>query len=235
MDQQTLWIVAALGVGTLFGVFWRMRGGFGPMNLRAVGIVLVAALASVLAIGKAETITAAMGILGAIAGYLFGAKPNKSEEEAASAGGGVDAKRATFGNNAKVAGRDINDTVNNIAKMLGDVQDMANATIQNLELITKATRPGLRRRRQSSFRWIAQDGSLRRRLQELPVKKDLDWTQEWIDLCLNDPSCLAEIDDFVRRWAAAGWTAAEASFDNTGEGLDVAITFEREIMIPSLK
>ena len=44
MDQQTLWIVAALSVGTLLGVFWRMRGGFGPMNLRAVGIVLVAAL-----------------------------------------------------------------------------------------------------------------------------------------------------------------------------------------------
>ena len=84
MDQQTLWIVAALTASTLIGTFWRMRGGFGPMNLRAVGIVLIAALASILAIGKSENLTAAMGILGAIAGYLFGAKSTKSEEASAS-------------------------------------------------------------------------------------------------------------------------------------------------------
>lgn len=56
------------------GVFWRMQGGFGPFNLRAVGIVLVATLAALLALKDTSSLTAAMGILGAIAGYLFGIK-----------------------------------------------------------------------------------------------------------------------------------------------------------------
>jgi hypothetical protein len=73
------WIIAALGAGCLFGVFFRMKPGFGPFNLRAVGIVLVATLASLLALGDASSLSAAMGILGAVAGYLFGLKDDKSQ------------------------------------------------------------------------------------------------------------------------------------------------------------
>jgi hypothetical protein len=51
-----------------------MKSGFGPFNLRAVGIVLVATFAALLAVGNQNSLTAAMGILGAIAGYLFGIK-----------------------------------------------------------------------------------------------------------------------------------------------------------------
>ncbi len=54
-----------------------MQGGFGPFNLTAVCIVFVATLASLLASQDAGGITAAMGILGAIAGYLFGIKDEK--------------------------------------------------------------------------------------------------------------------------------------------------------------
>jgi hypothetical protein len=66
------WIIAAFGFVTLGGVFWRMKGGFGPFNLRVVGIVLVATLASLLALQATQALAAAMGVLGAIAGYLFG-------------------------------------------------------------------------------------------------------------------------------------------------------------------
>jgi hypothetical protein len=68
------WAICVLGTVTLVGVFWRMQGGFGPFNLRAVGIVFVAILASLLASQDAGGLTAAMGFLGAIAGYLFGIK-----------------------------------------------------------------------------------------------------------------------------------------------------------------
>jgi uncharacterized membrane protein len=74
MTNQLVCIVAVLGAGTLIGVFVRMKPGFGPFNLRVVGLVLVATLASVLAFADSKALTAAMRILGAIAGYLFGLK-----------------------------------------------------------------------------------------------------------------------------------------------------------------
>lgn len=72
--EQTSYIVAGIGALTLLGVFWKMRGGFGPFSLRAIGIVFVATLSALLALTDAGSITAAMGILGAIVGYLFGIK-----------------------------------------------------------------------------------------------------------------------------------------------------------------
>ena len=66
------WTISILGGIALLGTFWRMHGGFGPFNLRAVGIVFIATIASLLALQDSAALTAAMGILGAIAGYLFG-------------------------------------------------------------------------------------------------------------------------------------------------------------------
>lgn len=74
MEQQLIWIIAGLGAIALIGVFARMTKGFGPFNLRAVGIVLLATFASLLGFRDGGSLTAAMGILGAIAGYLFGIK-----------------------------------------------------------------------------------------------------------------------------------------------------------------
>ena len=74
MNNNIIYIIAALGFVTLIGVFYRMEHGFGPFNLRVVGIVLIATLASLLALHDANSLTAAMGILGSIAGYLFGIK-----------------------------------------------------------------------------------------------------------------------------------------------------------------
>lgn len=75
-DEYRMWgvtlLVASFGAGTMYGVFRRMQGGFGPFNLRVVGIVLVATLAALLGTIGADTRTAAIGILGAVAGYLFG-------------------------------------------------------------------------------------------------------------------------------------------------------------------
>jgi hypothetical protein len=74
MSDYLIWLIGALGFVAVIGVFCRMKDGFGPYNLRAVGIVLVATLASLLGLKDASCLTAAMGILGAIIGYLFGIK-----------------------------------------------------------------------------------------------------------------------------------------------------------------
>ena len=79
MNDYIVWIIAVFGLVTLFGVFYRMQGGFGPFNLRAVGIVMVATFAALLAMKDRSSLTAAMGILGAIAGYLFGIRDSKTE------------------------------------------------------------------------------------------------------------------------------------------------------------
>jgi hypothetical protein len=70
-------LISLIGGGTLFGVFKKMQRGFGPFNLRVVGIVLVATLAALLSVLYQDSINAAMGILGAIAGYLFGLKAER--------------------------------------------------------------------------------------------------------------------------------------------------------------
>lgn len=77
--DHIVWIIAAVGGLTLIGVFIRMTQGFGPFNLRVVAIVLVATFASLLALHDGGSMTAAMGILGAIAGYVFGIKDSNSK------------------------------------------------------------------------------------------------------------------------------------------------------------
>jgi hypothetical protein len=74
MAITLMWIIAGLGLIALLGVFWKMQNGFGPFNLRAVGLVLIATFAALMALNDSGGITSAMGILGAIAGYLFGIK-----------------------------------------------------------------------------------------------------------------------------------------------------------------
>jgi len=79
MTDYITWFIAAFGVVAMAGVFWRMRPGFGPFNLRAVGIVLVATFATMLALKDAGSLTAAMGILGGIAGYLLALRTSSEE------------------------------------------------------------------------------------------------------------------------------------------------------------
>lgn len=79
MDTQLVWIISGIGALALAGVFWRIKPGFGPFNLKVVGIVLVATLVSILALSEGKAVSSAMGILGAIAGYLFGVKSKQDE------------------------------------------------------------------------------------------------------------------------------------------------------------
>lgn len=64
--------VVGFGVFALVKVFSHMQDGFGPFNVRISGIVIVATLVSILAVINPSGESAAIGILGAIAGYLFG-------------------------------------------------------------------------------------------------------------------------------------------------------------------
>ena len=72
MTPNLVYIVAALGGISLLGVFFRMKTGFGPTNLRVVGLVLIATFAALFAAVDPAVVSATMGIFGGITGYLFG-------------------------------------------------------------------------------------------------------------------------------------------------------------------
>ena len=63
------WAVSVIGAGALVGVFVTKKTGFGPFNLRAVGLVLVATFVALLSLKDSCGVSSATGILGAIAGY----------------------------------------------------------------------------------------------------------------------------------------------------------------------
>lgn len=69
-----------IGAGSLIAAFKNMKKGFGPNNLRVIGIILVATFAAVMSIINKESMNASIGILGAIIGYLFGIDKPKNED-----------------------------------------------------------------------------------------------------------------------------------------------------------
>lgn len=63
--------IAVVGFA-LVNVFAHIKEGFGIFNVRITGIVIVATLICILAVVNPAIESASIGILGAIAGYLFG-------------------------------------------------------------------------------------------------------------------------------------------------------------------
>lgn len=69
-------VTLLIGGGCLFGIFRQMKDGFGEFNTKVYGITIIAILVVILALSDIDTakLAPAYGILGAIAGYLFGLK-----------------------------------------------------------------------------------------------------------------------------------------------------------------
>lgn len=78
------WVLLSIFIVTILVLLIfrsKMKEGLGPYNLRAIGITLIASLGAILSIAEIETtkLSATYGILGAIAGYLFGLNSKKEE------------------------------------------------------------------------------------------------------------------------------------------------------------
>lgn len=74
-------LVIIFGLVVVGGTFAKMNRGIRQQNLKAVGITLVAVLASLLAMWGDGALDSALGILGAIAGYLFGKDRSSDDAE----------------------------------------------------------------------------------------------------------------------------------------------------------
>ena len=89
MRWFVLAIIAVAGTVALGGVFVKMRRGIRQQNLRAVGIVLVLLLASMLAV-VSDSYEPVYGLLGGVAGYLFGKDDSARGEDLGNDGSGND-------------------------------------------------------------------------------------------------------------------------------------------------
>jgi hypothetical protein len=85
--------VLLIGGGTLIGAFKRMKGGFGPQNLRIVVIILVATFVTLAGFVNPNYLNAAIGVLGAIVGYIFGVSRDPNKQDGAESSKGDEVKR----------------------------------------------------------------------------------------------------------------------------------------------
>lgn len=127
-EPYVFWVVSAFSLIALCLAVYRMNKGFGPQNLRVFGIVLVASLVAMLASANGSELSTAMGILGAIAGYLFGSQRDNepASENFVGEKSSVDAGNANFGDYAKIAGRDINET---LQKIRGNIENLKDSIV----------------------------------------------------------------------------------------------------------
>lgn len=194
MEQYLIWIIFSFGIVALIGAFIKIKTDFGPFNLRVIGIIIVATFATLLAIAKAESLNAAMGILGAIACYLFGLKDLKEKEKSSS----VDASSSNFGDNAKLAGRDINET---IEKMETDVANIKDAVFNQF----------------SNIQQVLSDQSKKNEGKDYLVNTIYERGQ----------GMPQEINSVINHWSEYGWSLKTLSSDFQGMD-GIFLVFERE-------
>lgn len=118
MECHLMWIITIFGLFAIGGAFWRMKPGIGPNNMRVIGLILIITIASLLALNNEQTMQATLGILGAVAGYLFGSASGDEKSE-----NRVNVDGSNVSGNAKIAGRDINETISNIQSAVQEIKD----------------------------------------------------------------------------------------------------------------
>ena len=81
MDKTeiALYIISILTAIALIGSFLKMKAGFGPFNLKIYGLTLVIGFSAILVLTElpSDKLTPCIGILSAVAGYLFGLKKDE--------------------------------------------------------------------------------------------------------------------------------------------------------------
>lgn len=138
MEILGIVVIAVFGLASLGFFFATLRvgrDGISKTVVRAVGIVLVVVSAAVLAMIYESAVVAAVGLLGAVAGYLFGAGVSGGSTDSQANVGDVS------GDNTKIAGRDL------VEKALVDRMESLNTTIEqhshSLASATGAARSGV--------------------------------------------------------------------------------------------
>ncbi len=73
-------VAGIIGLVVIGGTFAKMNRGIRQQNLKAIGITLIAVLVVILALEQNSAVQAAISLLSAMAGYLFG-KDSSSDDD----------------------------------------------------------------------------------------------------------------------------------------------------------
>lgn len=220
MDAHLLYIISAIGAATMVGVFIRMKGGFGPMNLRAVGIILIGTFAAILAVSKAESLNASLGILGAIAGYLFGYRGSEKEKEQ-EVGSSASISGSTMGAGSKVAGRDINETIEHMQADLANIGQVVN------HWKTEASAAGIMISAQHRWTWRSEDPEFEGRM-SLIDRNDDSWPLLYFSVVTSTREFREALKIELARLRDEGWSPTGIRFgDNISRGILLFIDVTR--------
>ena len=204
----------------MLGVFLRMQGGFGPMNLRAVGIILIGTFAAILAVSKEQSLNASVGILSAIAGYLFGYSGNNSKDEAKA--GGVSVSGSTFEGETNIAGRDL---IKSVESMKADIANISQSI--NTSQPSKGKMPMLSH--EAMFAWDSESSNYIDILTKLRAE-GRDGHYRASLLVLQDPAFILALKERIRELEADGWLVTNMKIlDHNIGGLNVRIYLDKNI------
>jgi len=98
LSIEIFYSIVGISILVLLIVYCKMKPGFGKYNLKVLGLILITIFSSLLAFKGNESLQAAFGILGVIAGYLFGSS-------------GEDTIVNSNGDGNQIAMRDINNKI----------------------------------------------------------------------------------------------------------------------------
>ncbi|WEK12327.1 MAG: hypothetical protein P0Y48_07485 [Candidatus Microbacterium phytovorans] len=121
-------LIAVFGLASLAFFFLRTKkdAELSKLTIRAVGIVLVIVTAALLAVAYESAVVAAVGLLGAVAGYLFGSSSSTGGNESQAT------VRDITGDDNRVAGRDIVERLDSALTKLESLESL-NANIEKFE------------------------------------------------------------------------------------------------------
>jgi hypothetical protein len=191
------------------------------MNLRAVGIIFIGTFAAILAVSKSESLNASLGILGAIAGYLFGYRESEKEKEQ-EGGPSASVTASTFGAGAKVAGRDINETIEHMQADLANIGQVVN------NWKTERSGTGIMLMAQHRWSWASEDPEFERRMSLLD-RHETSWLLDYFTLVTSTREFREALGAELSRLRESGWTPIGIRFnDNSSRGIHLIIDVQKK-------
>jgi hypothetical protein len=79
--------------------------------------------------------------------------------------------------------------------------------------------------------WESKDTDFISELKAISQNNTENWTQRWIEQCLQNPDCQHQIQEVIDLAQKNGWEPVRINFDNHGNGIYVNLELEQELIL----
>lgn len=187
----------------------------------------------------ADILKVIVGVLVGAGAALFKEEEKDKKEKSTGQGSNVDVNASQFGDNAKIAGRDINEVIEkmegDINNMKGNIDQISNAVINQYqtlgdslaELSSTINNSPLVIRRAFRLESRTEDKYLQTKLMDIQRQKN-DWFTSYIDEYLSSDEFRWQVSEKINELQEAGWAIRSVRpVDNLNNGLLVELEAER--------